>query len=78
MNDTSKLSIPTGDLGAADELREGAFRRGYHQAIAEVAEYLRREPGLTAGDLDAWVEGKGMEWRKDMPLGRMIEPPQLT
>jgi len=78
MDDASESLFPTGDLGPTDEQREGAYRRGYHQAIAELAECLRRSPGLTAADLDAWVEGKGMEWRKDVPLGRMIQPPPLT
>ncbi|MCX9158117.1 hypothetical protein OPU71_18500 [Niveibacterium sp. 24ML] len=65
------------DLGGAKPDVEGAYRRGYHQAIAEVAHALRSGDTLTAESLDAWVEGAGSKWRKDMPLDRMIVPPEL-
>lgn len=64
------------DLGEANPEREGAYRRGFHQAIAEVA-YRMSESKLTAADLEAWVNGDGMTWRKDTPLSRMIEPPTI-
>lgn len=56
---------------------EGAYRRGYHQAIAEVADALRSNSHLTAADFKKWVEGPGMHWRKDAPLEQMYEPPLL-
>jgi hypothetical protein len=64
------------DLGPADSQQEGAYRRGYHQAVAEVADALRRKP-LSADELDSWVEESGMRWRKDVTLERMILPPKI-
>jgi hypothetical protein len=64
------------DQGPADRDTEGAFRRGYHQAVAEVA-YAIRLKQLSADDLDSWVEGRGMHWRKDVTLERIILPPDI-
>jgi hypothetical protein len=66
------------DLGPANEQTEGAYRRGYHQAIAEVVSMLDARPGTTASELDNWVNGKGMKWRHDMALNRMLVPPPLV
>lgn len=64
------------DLGPASPEMEGAFRRGFHQAVAAVADALRHRE-LTAEELDAWVEGSGMRWRKDVTLSRQIVPPNI-
>ncbi len=61
----------------ADREREGAYRRGYHQAIAEVAHLFENSPSLSATDLSQWVETAGMAWRKDQPLDQMIPPPPI-
>jgi hypothetical protein len=63
--------------GATDPQQEGAYRRGYHQAVAEVAYALRHNKNLTADELDSWVEGCGMQWRKEVPLEQMILPPDI-
>ena len=65
------------NLRKANPDSEGAFRRGYHQAIAEVVHVLRNN-SITADELDSWVEEDGMKWRKDMPLEYQILPPKLT
>jgi hypothetical protein len=64
------------DLGSATAEAEGAYRRGYHQAVAMLADLLRRRQ-LTADELDAWVEGNGMRWRKDVTLERRIVAPSI-
>jgi hypothetical protein len=66
------------DMGPVDSQQEGTYRRGYHQAVAELAYQLSIRT-LTAADLDTdtWVNGVGMTWRKDVSLDRMIEPPPL-
>jgi hypothetical protein len=68
---------PGADLGSADRDHEGAYRRGYHQAIAEVMFVLKSGRQLTAEALAQWVDEDGMTWRKDTPLERMIAPPAL-
>ncbi|MEJ7806922.1 MAG: hypothetical protein WKG03_13500 [Telluria sp.] len=65
------------DQGPVDFQQEGTYRRGYHQAVAEIA-YQMSIHKLTADDLEGWVEGAGMAWRKDVPLTRMIEPPPIS
>lgn len=72
----SEIEAGGRDMGAADPQQEGHYRRGYHQAVAELAYQLSIRT-LTADDLDRWVNGVGMKWRKDVPLVRMIEPPPL-
>jgi hypothetical protein len=76
----------TGTLMAANEGNtrtfvfrdlEGTYRRGYHQAVAEVAKALEAGVEVDAAKLNAWVEGPGMRWRKRQPLNTMIEPPLL-
>ena len=66
------------DQGPADPQLEGTYRRGFHQAVAEVAFALRSRPALSAEELEAWVEGAGMQWRKDVTLERMILPPIIA
>ena len=56
---------------------EGAYRRGYHQAIAAVAAVLEDKPGLTAEHFRSWELSEGMKWRKDAALDQQIPPPQL-
>ncbi|GKS95616.1 hypothetical protein [Acidovorax sp. SUPP2825] len=65
------------DIGPADPQSEGTYRRGYHQAIAEVAAQLRAGQPVTADSLDAWVENTGMQWRHHAPLDRKILAPAL-
>ena len=65
------------DLGPADRNSEGAYRRGYHQAIADVMFVLEQGSELTAESLSKWVEEDGMKWRKDTSLDRMIIAPGL-
>jgi hypothetical protein len=64
------------DMGAAVPQDEGTYRRGYHQAVNDVAQILRAR-NLTAEELQAWVDGKGMHWRKDVTLSRIIAPPLI-
>lgn len=68
---------PGSDLGPTDSNREGAYRRGYHQAIAGVLSVLENGGKVTAESLSTWVEEDGMSWRKDVTLERMILPPSL-
>lgn len=68
---------PGDDLGPVDANNEGSYRRGYHQAIAEVMLVLQDGGCLTAESLSRWVEGEGMKWRKDTRLDRMIIAPAL-
>jgi hypothetical protein len=68
---------PGADLGPVDANNEGSYRRGYHQAIAEVMFVLKEGGCVTAESLCAWVEGEGMKWRKDTRLDRMIIAPAL-
>ena len=56
---------------------EGTYRRGFHQGAAAVAYALKDNPQLTLDELEAWVDGACMEWRKDMPLDTQIEPPMV-
>lgn len=67
---------PLSDIGPADRNMEGAYRRGYHQAVAEVANLMEFKQ-LSAQDLLDWVEGPGMAWRKDTGMERMIVPPEI-
>ena len=69
---------PLVDQGTADFQQEGTYRRGYHQAVADVAVALRANLGLSGDDLLAWVEGDGMHWRKDADLRRMLLPPHFA
>lgn len=74
----SSQSFSWDNLGPAiDRTSEGAYRRGYHQAVAEIAHKLKHG-FLTAAHLEAWVEGKGMSWRKDTSLENKIAPPDLA
>lgn len=68
---------PWADLGATDRQKEGTYRRGYHQAMAEVMVILRSGKTLTPEILAEWVEGDGMKWRFDTPLDRHILAPAL-
>ena len=56
---------------------EGAYRRGYHQAIAAVA-FILKHHSIGAAELDAWVGGEGMHWRKDISLELQVTPPKLV
>ena len=56
---------------------EGAYRRGYHQAIAAVAAALEDNPGLSAEHFRSWELNEGMKWRKDATLEQQIPPPKL-
>ncbi|MDA8446359.1 hypothetical protein [Paracidovorax valerianellae] len=69
---------PGADIGPADVQSEGSYRRGYQQAIAEVAAQLRADQPVTPELLDAWVEGVGMQWRHGSPLDRKILAPALV
>lgn len=66
---------PLSDSGPANPASEGAYRRGYHQAIAEVLLILESGGTLNPESLSQWVEVDGMKWRKDMTLDRIIIPP---
>ncbi len=68
---------PLSDVGKANPDVEGTYRRGFHQAVAMVAEALRANPQLSADQLTAWVEGAGSKWRHDTRLDRQIMPPQI-
>ena len=68
---------PWADLGPTDVQKEGTYRRGYHQAMAEVMVLLSNGEQLTAEKLTEWGEGDGMKWRKDVPLDRHILAPAL-
>ena len=68
---------PLADLGPTDRQKEGTYRRGYHQAIAEVMVLLENGKQLTPEILTEWVEGDGMKWRYDTPLDRHILAPAL-
>lgn len=59
-----------------DRQWEGCYRRGYHQAVAHVANALR-DKQLSAEDLDSWVEGVGMNWRHNVRLDRQVFPPEI-
>lgn len=69
---------PGADMGPADVQREGTYRRGYHQCAAELMHTMRGPTQITAATLQEWVEGPGMEWRKDKPLDRMILAPTFV
>ncbi len=69
---------PLADIGAADRDVEAAYRRGYHQAIAEAMVTLKAGKSLSAESLSKWVEEDGMQWRKNMDLERKIIPPSLS
>lgn len=68
---------PGSDLGPAEAQTEGTYRRGYHQCAAEIMHAMRGPKPITAAMLEAWVEGTGMEWRKDRPLDRMLMAPSF-
>lgn len=65
---------------------EGAYRRGFHQAVAFIAEELKRGR-IAVRDLEAWAgpgdvtergigpDGIGWRWRKDLTLEEKIDPP---
>jgi hypothetical protein len=55
---------------------EGAFRRGFHHAVAYLAEELRQGM-VTAQDIETWADpgGLGWQWRKDLPLAVKALPP---
>lgn len=73
------MSSPfSNDDQSVDPQQEGTYRRGYHQAVAEVAFALKANLIKTGEELDAWVEGSGMRWRKDLPLNKMLSPPDLN
>lgn len=65
------------DLGAADRVSESAYRRGYHQAVADISDRLRFGRPLNALELVEWVEGAGKRWRHVAPLTRHILPPKM-
>lgn len=62
----------------ADRNIEGGYRRGYHQAVAMLAEVLEQNPNLTAETLRIWIETEGMHWRNDLPLDRKIVAPSFS
>lgn len=65
------------DLGpAVSRDSEGSYRRGFHHAVAAVADALHRGT-LTAEDLDIWVNGPGRNWREGAVLERKIVPPEI-
>jgi hypothetical protein len=68
---------PGSDMGPADPDIEGAYRRGYHQAVAELASLLQLGEEVTASMLNTWVEEAGMRWRKDPRLDRKFVPPSI-
>ncbi|WP_117143877.1 hypothetical protein [Pseudomonas amygdali] len=68
---------PLADLGPTDIQKEGTYRRGYHQAIAEVMHLLKNGKVITPEALAEWVNEDGMKWRYDLPLDRHIIAPAL-
>lgn len=62
---------------SVDANSEGHYRRGYHQAVAEIVYCLRQHGAISADSLESWVENEGMQWRKDMPMEKKISPPKL-
>ena len=56
---------------------EGAYRRGYHQAIAMVAAVLLRDHPELSERFSNWELNEGMKWRKDQTLALQIPPPPL-
>ena len=56
---------------------EGAYRRGYHQAIAMVAAVLQRDHPELSERFSNWELNQGMKWRKDQPLNQQFPPPAL-
>jgi len=77
MENPQFMNLNEENIGPADRDREGAYRRGYHQAINMAAQALKKSKPITADELAAWVENEGMKWRKDVTLERMITPPPL-
>lgn len=66
----------------AEPMMEGAYRRGYVQAVAEVSAYLSQvnlSNKNVAAKLYDWsnFKGAGDIWRKDQPLDLKIPPPQF-
>lgn len=55
---------------------EGTYRRGYHQAVAAVAGALQTQ-SISVEDLNKWVVGDGMQWRKDITLAKQFAPPNF-
>lgn len=76
-NKTENNQSVTFDNPSVDSTSEGAYRRGYHQAVAEIASKLK-QGFLTVSHLEEWVEGKGMFWRKDTSLSNKVAPPDLA
>jgi len=65
------------NLGPVDPHLEGSYRRGYHQAVAAIAIAMHHHD-VTADTLDAWVQGAGMTWRKDIRLDQQVVAPEIT
>lgn len=71
---------PGSDIGPADSQIEGTYRRGYHQAMAEVAYYLKNGGTLSAASLNDWVSEDLRRWRQgkdNAPIHRQILPPAI-
>lgn len=72
-----------GNEELADPQIEGAYRRGYVQAVAEISALLkgsRRDPSEIGQKLYDWanLNGDGDVWRKDLPLDKKIMPPSFS
>lgn len=63
---------PGSDIGPADSQIEGTYRRGYHQAMAEVAYYLKNGGTLSAASLNDWVSEDLRRWRQGRITPRFI------
>lgn len=72
------FTINFGEQPSISSPYEGAYRRGYHQAVAEVAYCMNAKVVTSAEQLNFWVEGSGMIWRRDMSLDRMTPPPPFV
>ena len=70
-------ATPGVDLGPADRGLEGAYRRGYYQAVAEIAHRLQFGSPLNARALTGWIENEGMNWCRNTPLDRHVLPPEF-
>ena len=56
---------------------EGAYRRGFHQAIAAAAAVTKRDHPEVSKRFSDWELNEGMKWRKDQTLALQITPPPL-
>lgn len=72
------FSINFGEQESISTQFEGAYRRGYHQAVAEVGHAMEDKVVTHAEQLYSWVEGSGMVWRKETSLDLMVPPPPLV